>query len=130
MNAPKLFAGRIMFAKYFKQSEFYCPCCRMQQMDFSFIAKIDKARKYAGVPFIITSGWRCARKNASLPGASPTSKHMYGKACDILVKDNYHRRKILKALLDVPQLTVGVYANKPHMHVQLMSESNSVCYVE
>ena len=130
MSARNLFAGQKMFAKYFKQNEFLCPCCRRQEMDFSFIAKIDKARGYAGVPFVITSGWRCKRKNDSLPGASPTSKHMTGKACDILVKDNYHRRKMLQALLNVPQLTVGVYANKPHMHVQLMTDINSVCYVE
>ena len=65
--------------KNFSASEFKCPCCDKQQMDWSFTEKLDYARNIAGIPFIITSGYRCPAHNQAVGGVS-SSSHIHGHA--------------------------------------------------
>lgn len=71
--------------KYFTPVEFACKHCKEQtEMDFNLIHALDWLREIFGVPFIVTSGYRCPEYNQSIGGA-PQSFHMSGKAADITV---------------------------------------------
>jgi hypothetical protein len=59
---------------------------------------LDKAREFADVPFIITSGFRSPGYNASLGGA-PNSAHTRGLAVDLRCSDSWVRHKIVVGLL-------------------------------
>jgi zinc D-Ala-D-Ala carboxypeptidase len=68
--------------KNFKESEFKCKCCGKVKLDMDFIRLLDYARNYAGVPFNITSGYRCSKHNANVGGVIDSS-HLQGCAADI-----------------------------------------------
>ena len=46
--------------KHFVRDEFVCPCCQYVEVNADLVRKLDQARELAGVPFKITSGYRCA----------------------------------------------------------------------
>jgi hypothetical protein len=50
--------------QHFNIEEFACHCCGKIAMDEAFLARLEKAREIAGVPFKITSGYRCPKHNA------------------------------------------------------------------
>ncbi len=58
---------------------------------------LEKAREFADVPFIITSGYRTPGYNASLGGA-PNSAHTRGLAVDLRCSDDWTRFRILRGL--------------------------------
>ena len=49
-------------------------------------ALLEAIRLHFGCPVAITSGFRTAAHNASIPGASPHSQHLYGRAADFRVE--------------------------------------------
>lgn len=71
---------------HFTPDELRCRCgCGRCEMDAAFMDKLEAARVAAGVPFVVTSGYRCpdhdrAVGTSSTPGAGP---HTTGKAADI-----------------------------------------------
>lgn len=46
--------------RYFKPSEFTCPCCDdgYDKMDAKLLQHLDAARHMAGIPFVINSAYR------------------------------------------------------------------------
>ena len=66
-------------SKYFKDKE--------ENMDVDFLAKLDEAREYANIPFIINSAYRSPEHNAKV-GGKPGSSHIKGLAVDISAKDS------------------------------------------
>ena len=78
--------------KYFKEVEY--------KMDKDFLAKLDKAREFAKVPFVINSAYRSPEHNARI-GGKPNSSHLRGLAVDIKAKDSRTRYKVLEALIHV-----------------------------
>lgn len=88
------------YGKYFKEEEFVCKCghCPFPGVSQELIEKLNAARAFAGVPFGITSGYRCRDYNRAIKG-SKTSSHMDGLAADIACKDTHKRFMILSALL-------------------------------
>lgn len=75
--------------------EFACPCgCGETPVDFDLPEVIQGCidhfvsieyghrENFQRVACTITSGYRCAEYNASVDGASPTSKHILGMAAD------------------------------------------------
>ena len=79
--------------KYFKKSEFDCPCCGRNEMTRGFMLMLEKAREIAGIPFIITSGFRCEKHNKEV-GGKPTSDHLSGEGADIKVVNSTARELI------------------------------------
>lgn len=73
--------------KYFKKSEFTCKCgCGLNNIDLKLVKILEKIREHYNKPLVVTSGCRCKKKNDSLKGSSPNSRHLYGKASDIYVQ--------------------------------------------
>lgn len=71
--------------KYFKDSEFACPCCGLNLQKDGIKRIADEIREHFGQPAIITSGTRCAKHNKEVGGVS-NSWHLYGNAIDLVVQ--------------------------------------------
>ena len=93
--------------KYFKKAEFACPCCGKNLCDKPFMDKVDKARSEAGVPFVITSGYRCPDHNLRVGGKSDSS-HPMGCACDIEAEDSRSRFLIIDGLIKAGFNRIGI----------------------
>lgn len=91
---------------FFERKEFRCKCCGVNLIKEELIDKLDKARKLVGVPFIITSGYRCEKHNKEV-GGHPRSYHKIGWAADIAV-NNKNRFIILDALMRTGFTHIGV----------------------
>lgn len=105
--------------KHFRQIEFACNCgCGHAEMNAQFVAALDMARRDAGVPFRISSGYRCPAHNARVGGVAD-SAHTKGLAADILTSGSTERRIILTAVLRYfPR--VGI--DKHFIHVDMDTE--------
>jgi len=82
--------------KYFKPTEKTGSMGTCADLQDSLLKKLDKAREYAGIPFIITSGFRTLEHNRKVGGAS-NSAHLRGLAADIKVSNSSDRQKVLEA---------------------------------
>ena len=81
--------------RYFKFREFECKCgCGSNDIDASFIDKLDQLRHDLGFPFIITSGYRCPHYNNHISSTGLTGPHTTGRAVDIRA-DGVHALEIL-----------------------------------
>ncbi len=95
-------------ATFFKEAEFACKCgCGLVVMSPDFVRRLDIARRMAGCPFHINSGYRCARHNATVGGVTESS-HTKGHAVDISACDSPSRYKILQGLLDAGFHRIGI----------------------
>ena len=101
----------------FHKSEFSCGCgCGLgfEQMDRKLLNRIDIAREFAGVPFVINSSIRCAKHNAK-EGGRFNSAHLTGNAVDLRSKNSNDRFKIIEALLCAGFNRIGVYDTFIHI---------------
>lgn len=89
-------------SRYFSRSEFKCKCntCGFDAVDVELLKVLEDVRAHFGNPVKINSACRCVTHNHS-EGGSVTSQHLYGKACDIVVKD-------------IPSYEVYEYLNDTH----------------
>lgn len=94
---------------HFKQEE-------VEGLDTELVAKLDWARGRAGVPFVITSGFRQADSNQQAGGVKD-SAHLRGLAVDLSIADSAARFKIVSSLLLAGFKRVGVYDK--HCHVDI-----------
>ena len=94
-------------SKYFKEIE--------NNMDVNFLAKLDEAREFAGIPFVINSAYRSPTHPESIK--NPTSSHIKGLAVDIKSNDSITRFKVLNALIAVGFNRIGI--SKTFIHVDL-----------
>lgn len=87
------------YGKYFKEDEFFCHCgeCDFLGMDQNLLDKLNLARESSGVPFKITSGFRCSRFNKDI-GGKKNSAHLTGMAADIECSDSKKRFNIIDSL--------------------------------
>ena len=97
-------------SKYFEEIE--------KNMNVDFLAKLDEAREYAGIPFVINSAYRGPEHPLSIE--NPTSSHIKGLAVDIKAKDSTTRGLILDALRMVGFNRIGIA--KSFIHVDLDTE--------
>ena len=82
---------------YFDPHELWCPCCKQGGIDPLLHAMLNTAREHAGIPFVLTSAYRCPAHNKEV-GGSTTSSHLKGFAVDISVPDSTTRFKVQEAL--------------------------------
>ncbi len=99
--------------KYFKDSE-------VLGLKQELIKLLDKARELAGIPFIITSGYRTLENNNEVGGVEDSS-HTHGEAVDLRARNSNEHFIITKALLDVGFLRVS--RKYPlHIHVDISKD--------
>ena len=84
-----------------------------ENMDEEFLERLDQARAFADIPFIINSAYRSPEHPLSIE--NPTSSHIKGLAVDIKATDSTTRFKILDALLFVGFKRIGF--GKTFIHV-------------
>ena len=75
-------------------------------MDEDFLSKLDEAREFAGIPFIINSAYRSTEHPLSIK--NPTSSHIKGLAVDIKATDSSTRFKVIEALVSVGFTRLGI----------------------
>lgn len=102
--------------KYFKLVEFECRCCKKNLIVEELVAKLDKAREISGVPFSITSGFRCEKHNEAI-GGSENSSHLKGLAADIYTRNHKMRLKIIGGLIKAGFRRIGIA--KSYIHVDI-----------
>lgn len=114
--------------KYFKAEE-------VEGLNEEFVAKLDQARHLAGIPFVITSGFRTLPENESLvaSGAAPHSSHLQGLAVDLRVQNDHEVYLILSSGIAVGITRYGIYTNannKPtHVHLDVSKDDLHVSEV-
>lgn len=85
---------------------------------------LDKARKLANIPFIITSGYRTVAENTAI-GGKPNSAHLKGFAADLLCTDNFKRTKMISGILNCG-VPVFLEVCKKHLHLDLDSSIHAM----
>ena len=103
-------------SKYFKNIE--------NNMNVDFLAKLDEAREFAGIPFIINSAYRSPSHPESIK--NPTSSHIKGLAVDIKAKDSITRFKVLDALIAVGFNRIGIAGTFIHVDLDLDKSQNVI----
>ena len=119
--------------KHFTYSEFDCKSGNGKGayfMQYQFICLLDDARSLAGVPFIITSGYRTEEYNQSLIDqgykASPNSSHCKGIAVDIETKTSEDRYKIIESLIKVNIKRIGIGKGFIHCDIDFTKDQNLI----
>jgi uncharacterized protein YcbK (DUF882 family) len=95
--------------KYFDIEEFDSPDLigSGENMDAEFLEMLDSAREIAGIPFIITSGYRTKAHNKKVGGKSD-SAHLTGHAADIKVNGSRQRWQIVEACIKAGFTRIGI----------------------
>lgn len=110
---------------YFSISEQVCKCCGKGKLDSEFLERLNLARQIAGIPFIVTSAYRCEKHNKNING-SPTSSHLLGLAVDIKAEDSRSRFIIVNALLSVGFTRLGISKNFVHVDLDSSKTQNVI----
>ena len=95
-------------------TEFQCPCCGICMMDRKLLKMLDEARRKAGIPFHINSGFRCEKHNKEVKGKQDSS-HMKGRAVDIAAGSGAERLAIVKACIAAGFKRIGVSGSFIHV---------------
>jgi len=79
-----------MISQHFKRSEFACHCGECPQskdptVDVKLIGILEELRAHFNTPITVTSGVRCEKYNRKV-GGGLTSRHLEGRAADVLLK--------------------------------------------
>lgn len=87
-----------------------------KNMNPVFLRKLDQARKLAGIPFRVTSGFRSPQWEAHR-GRSGKSAHTLGMAADIAYSTPQQRDTIIKAAIKAGISRIGIASNFVHLDI-------------
>jgi len=90
-------------------------------MESEFLEKLDAAREIAGIPFVISSGYRCPKHNKEV--GSTATNHPLGVASDIRCTDGPSRFKIIAALIQAGFTRIGVAKTFIHCDTNTLPSS-------
>ena len=79
-----------------KMDRLDCPCCKVNNCTPATVTSLALLEKELG-ELRVTSGYRCKEHNASLPNAAKNSKHVLGKAIDVLIPADVSDRDFIAA---------------------------------
>lgn len=102
--------------RYFTTDEFSCPCCGELKISMELLQMLDAARAESGLPYTVTSGYRCRRHNKELCGL-PTSSHLAGLAADIAVDGDRERVMVLSGLIKAGFRRIGMARGFIHVDI-------------
>lgn len=98
--------------RHFKLDEFRCPCCGEVAAACELVFLLDVSRAYIGVPFRVSSGFRCVPHNREVGGAE-NSRHMIGCAADLPCPERLTMARFIEIL--APQFRRPGYEFKPYL---------------
>lgn len=112
------------YLKYFDRSEFTEP----EKMNPHLLLKLDAARHFAGIPFVINSSYRSKSHNSSTGGVS-NSSHLQGLAVDISCTNSFDRFTIVNALVRAGFTRIGI--GQHHIHCDIdVEKGQDVIWLE
>ncbi len=107
-------------SKFFKRSEFACKCnCGYDTIDAELLQVLTDLREHFGKIVLISSGARCESHNKMIGGSSK-SKHLLGKASDIVVR-GYEPHEVATYLRAKYPDTYGIGEYDTFCHVDVRS---------
>ena len=115
--------NNLKVAKYFKLSEFSCPCCKRVMLHPKLLGKLVEVRKILERPVYITSGYRCSKYNRKV-GGIVNSYHCIGLAADIRVKD-INLITLLEICENIDFAGIGLYEKKNFLHLDVRPTKRS-----
>lgn len=72
--------------RHFSYAEMACRCgCARAPLDAEFMARLSDLREQLGFALPVTSGYRCARHNASVSKTGAHGPHTTGRAVDVRI---------------------------------------------
>lgn len=118
-------------SKYFTEDEMRCKCgCGKCHMGPTFMQMLDAARGFAGIPFVVTSGYRCEKhddEEAAQVHKAPSRNHTTGEAVDIDAKNGQDLMIILTALIQVGFRRIGVNLTSFWLHADKVPGKTTPC---
>lgn len=105
-------------SEYFAEAEFRrcSPACSLQDMEQNFMDLLDKVRRRAGIPLVISCAFR-SREWDLARGRSGNSAHTKGLGIDIVANSSATRMKIVSAALDVGIRRIGIGKGFVHLDI-------------
>ena len=109
--------NNIQISTHFHLREFQCKDGSYQVvLKRDLLDKLQRLRDLAGLPVIVTSGYRNAAYNLKV-GGSPTSRHLRGEAADIRVP-GLNPDQVAQLAEQVGLTGIGVYNTFTHVDVR------------
>lgn len=105
--------------KFFTESE-------VEGLNDELVQKLEQAREKAGIPFVITSGYRSPTANQSIGGSVSDSAHLSGLAVDLRCSEVHQRFLMVKALLDAGFTRLGIYDRHVHSDIDKTKDSEVI----
>ena len=102
----------------FNLREFQCKHCGQVKISSRLVAMLEALRQKLGVPFMITSGYRCDDHNMRVGGAI-NSYHVQGLACDIACPKGFTVEEFANICLKHGFTGVGAYPAQNFVHVDV-----------
>lgn len=104
-----------MEVDYFSPSEFKAcvPSCSKEQMNSDFMKRLNKARRIAGLPFVLNCAYRSVEWDKQ-KGRTGNSYHCKGRAVDIRCLSDAHRAVIVAALIKAGFNGIGIASRYIH----------------
>jgi len=106
-----------MAFRYFQDSE-------VEGLDVDFVNRLDRARHIAGIPFVITSGYRSPERNQSIIGAVADSAHIKGLAVDMRVENSHEVFVMVHSLVVAGINRIGIYVNKDWQPIHIHADAD------
>lgn len=105
-----------MAYRYFSALEFLkcVPSCSIDDMDKDFMDRLETARSYSSVPFVLNSAFRSIEYERE-HRRSGSSSHCLGVAVDIRCTNDVWRLSIVKSLLRAGFRRLGIYESFIHV---------------
>ena len=116
--------------KHFQPWEFECGCGCGEgpgKMHPEFLARLDRARARAEIPFHVNSGYRCPEYNKRI-GTTADSAHTRGYAADIKAEHSRDREMILATAIKEGFNRIGIAEGFIHLDNDPDKPEN-VCWV-
>ncbi len=104
--------------EHFNLREFQCKHCGQVKISSKLVSKLEVLRRKLGVPFVITSGYRCPTHNANVGGAK-NSYHVQGLAADVACPKGFTVEQFAQICQDHGFTGVGAYTSQNFVHVDV-----------
>lgn len=101
---------------YFKDSEFRCPDCGVVIVSAWLVHLLNRVREAYGKPMVVTSGYRCKKRNKKV-GGKPNSAHRRGTAADIKCDNSKDRYLLLLLAYEAGFKRIGISSEFLHLDV-------------